>query len=69
MRNEKKYLTFLGMVKLRNQLFYGLWGAGVLELTLTEDDLGISAEDLSILFPEMTGLTITTDPLEISSER
>jgi hypothetical protein len=48
---------------LLNQLFYGLWGAGVLELTLTEDDLGISAEDLSILFPEMTGLTITTDPL------
>ena len=48
---------------LVNQLFYAMWGAGVLELTLTEDDLGISTEDLSLLFPDMTGLTITTEPL------
>jgi len=48
---------------LLNQLFYGLWGANVLDLALTEEDLGVSAEDLSILFPDMTGLTITTEPL------
>ena len=48
---------------LVNQLFYAMWGAGVLEMTLTEDDLGISTEDLSLLFPDMTGLTITTEPL------
>jgi hypothetical protein len=48
---------------LLNQLFYAMWGTEVLEVTLTEDDLGISVEDLSILFPDMTGLTITTEPL------
>lgn len=41
-----------------NQMLYGLWKGGLLELQMTEEDLGVDPADLELLFPGITGLTI-----------
>lgn len=46
-----------------SQLFYGLWGGGALEMTLTDEDLGLNPEDLALILPGLTDLTVTTEAL------
>jgi hypothetical protein len=46
-----------------NQLFYALWGGGILDMELSGSDLGLDPSSLEILFPGLTDLTITTEAL------
>lgn len=46
-----------------NQLFFALWGGGILDMELAGADLGLDASSLEILFPGLTELTITTEAL------
>jgi len=46
-----------------NQVFYAMWGGGLLNQTLTDEDLGLDVADLSLVLPGLTDLTVTTEPL------
>ncbi len=46
-----------------NQLFYALWGGGLLDMSLTDEDLGLDVADLSLILPGLTDLTVTTEAL------
>ncbi len=46
-----------------NQAMLALWGGGLLDMTMTGDDLGLAVEDLELIFPEMTELNIVTQAL------
>ena len=43
-----------------NQVFFAMWGGGVLELEETETDLGLDMDDLSLFFPSLSALTVKT---------
>ena len=46
-----------------NQLFYQVWGGGVLDMALSGDELGLDVSELSFLLPGLTELNITTEAL------
>ena len=46
-----------------NQALYAFWGGGILDMTMTGDDLGLDVADLQMLFPDMEELNITTRAL------
>lgn len=46
-----------------NQLFYALWGGGLLDMSLTDEDLGLDVSDLALVLPGLTDLTVTTEAL------
>ncbi len=46
-----------------NQVFYALWGAGLLSYETSGEELGLSVDDLSLIFPDLTELNIVVDPL------
>lgn len=46
-----------------NQVFYAMWGGGLLNQTLTDEDLGLDVADLALVLPGLTDLTVTTEPL------
>ncbi|MEE2751686.1 MAG: hypothetical protein VX519_09665 [Myxococcota bacterium] len=43
-----------------NQVFFALWGGGVLEMEQTEEDLGLDMEDLALFLPSLSALTVQT---------
>lgn len=43
-----------------NQLFYQIWGGGVLDMELSGADMGLDVSELSFLLPGLTDLNITT---------
>lgn len=43
-----------------NQALFALWGGGVLDMTLTEEALGLDMADLAIFLPELSDLTLQT---------
>ena len=46
-----------------NQVFLAFWGGGLLDMTLTDEDLGVSVEDLALVLTDLEDLTITTEAL------
>jgi hypothetical protein len=46
-----------------NQLTYGLWQGGVLDLETTLDELGVASDDLSMIFPASGQIYATVNPL------
>ena len=46
-----------------NQVFYAMWGGGLLNLTMTDEDLGLDPADLALIFPDLTDLTVVAEPL------
>ncbi len=46
-----------------NQLLMGLWGGGLLDMTMTGEEMGLELADLEFIFPDMTELNITTQAL------
>lgn len=46
-----------------NQLLYQVWGAGFISQELSLSELGVSAGDIEVLFPNSSDLRITIDPL------
>jgi hypothetical protein len=46
-----------------NQLFYALWGGGILDMEMSGSELGLDPSSLEILFPGLMDLTITTEAL------
>ena len=46
-----------------NQVFYGLWGGDLLNMTLTNEDLGLDVADLALVLPDLTDLTVKTEAL------
>lgn len=46
-----------------NQVFYALWGGGLLNLEVTDEDLGLDPADLALVLPDLTDLTVTVEPL------
>jgi hypothetical protein len=46
-----------------NQLFYQVWGGGVLDMALSGDEMGLDVSELSFLLPGLTELNITTEAL------
>ncbi len=46
-----------------NQLFYALWGGGLLDMEMSGSALGLDPSSLEILFPGLTELTIVTEAL------
>lgn len=46
-----------------NQVFFALWGGGVLSLQMTDEDLGLDPADLALVLPGLTDLTLSADPL------
>ena len=45
-----------------NQALLALWGGGLLNVEVTDEDLGISLRELNDLFPDLTDLTVTIEP-------
>jgi hypothetical protein len=43
-----------------NQAFYAMWSGGLLEMTLTDSDLGLDMSDLSLFMPGLSALTVET---------
>ena len=46
-----------------NQMLYQVWGGGLLDLELGGEELGLSGDELDLIFPGATDLRITVDPL------
>lgn len=46
-----------------NQLFYAMWGGGLLDMEMSSSALGLDPSSLEILFPGLTELTILTEAL------
>ncbi len=46
-----------------NQLFYALWGGGLLNLDVPSTDLGLDPSDIDFILPGVTDLSIAVDPL------
>ncbi len=46
-----------------NQLFYALWGGGLLDMEMSSADMGLAASDLELFLPGVTDVTIAVDPL------
>lgn len=46
-----------------NQLFYQMWGGGVLDMEMSGDEMGLDVSELSFLLPGLTELNITTEAL------
>ena len=46
-----------------NQVLDPVWGAGTLQLSLSATDLGLSSQDLALLFPGVTDITLGVDGL------
>ena len=45
-----------------NQVFYAMWGGGLLDMTMTGDDLGLDLSSLDMFLGEVDSLTIVVDP-------
>ena len=43
-----------------NQAFYAMWSGGLLEMELTDEDLGLDMEDLSLFMPGLSAMTVKT---------
>ena len=46
-----------------NQLLYQVWGGGLMNQEISLDELGISGDELALLFPNASDLRVTLDPL------
>lgn len=46
-----------------NQLFYQVWGVGLMNQELSLNELGIGGDELSLMFPNASDLRVTIDPL------
>jgi hypothetical protein len=46
-----------------NQILYGFWRGGLLDQELTDADLGLEMDTISLLMPGLTELTMVTTPL------
>jgi len=56
--------TILGLSgDFLNQVFLAFWGGGLLDMTMTADDLGLDVNDLAVFLPTLTDLTVTTEAL------
>ncbi len=45
-----------------NQLFNALWGGGLLDMTLTSEDLNIDIEDFALFMPDLVDLSVRVQP-------
>ncbi len=45
-----------------NQLMYAVWGGGLLDNSLTDEDLGIDIAAIALVLPGLTDLTLVTTP-------
>ena len=43
-----------------NQAFYAMWSGGLLEMSLTDEDLGIDMSDLALFMPGLSAMTVET---------
>ncbi|MEC7242818.1 MAG: hypothetical protein VXW32_16410 [Myxococcota bacterium] len=43
-----------------NQAFYAMWSGGLLEMQLTDEDLGLDMDDLSLFMPGLSAMTVKT---------
>ena len=46
-----------------NQLLYQVWGSGFISQELSLSDLGVSSNDIQVLFPNSSDLRITIEPM------
>jgi hypothetical protein len=46
-----------------NQALYAFWGGGLLDVTLTNEQLGLDLGDVSTFLPYLSDLTVVTTPL------
>jgi hypothetical protein len=46
-----------------NQMLYQIWGGGLLNMTLSGDDVGLQGDEVALIFPGASDLRITVDPL------
>lgn len=46
-----------------NQVFLAMWGGGLMDMSLTDEDLGLDVADLALVLPELTDLTVETEAL------
>lgn len=46
-----------------NQALFAFWGGGILDMTMSGEELGLDVEDLSYVFPDLTELNIATEAL------
>ena len=46
-----------------NQVFFALWGGGMLDMEQTETDLGLDMDELSLFLPSLSALTVQTEAL------
>jgi hypothetical protein len=63
--DEPTWTTDYGMamglgLDFLNQAMYAMWGGGLIDMEMTGDDLGVDASDLSIVFPDLTALSLGT---------
>ena len=43
-----------------NQAFYAMWSGGLLEMSLTDEDLGLDMDELSLFMPGLSAMTVQT---------
>jgi hypothetical protein len=56
--------TELGLgIDFLNQLMYAVWGGGLLDQAMTDEDLGIDVAVIALVLPGLTDLTLVTTPL------
>lgn len=46
-----------------NQVFLAMWGGGLMDMSLTDEDLGLDVADLALVLPDLTDLTVETEAL------
>jgi|GEM_PF-1426304 len=66
--DEPTWTTDYGMamglgLDFLNQAMYAMWGGGLIDMEMTGEDLGVDASDLSIVFPDLTALSLGTTAL------
>ena len=46
-----------------NQMLYQVWGGGLLNMSLSGDELGLDGDEIALIFPGSSDLRISVDPL------
>ena len=46
-----------------NQMLYQIWGGGLLNMSLSGDELGLDGDEIALIFPGSSDLRISVDPL------